>query len=346
MINKDKKMKAVALTQYLPIENTDSFFDTQIETPAAHGRNILVNVLATSINPVDTKVRAPKDKIEEQPRVLGWDAVGIVTAVGDKSQLFNVGDKVFYAGDITRSGSNSEYQLVDERIVGLAPKSLSDEEIAAMPLTSITAWEAIFDRLRIDKQADNSKKSILIINGAGGVGSIAIQIAKQVAGLQVIATASRPETSAWCQTLGADHVINHCEDMVAQLKTLELLHVDYILCLSHTESHFDAMVDLIKPQGSICSIVETSSPLDISRLQSKSATFVWEFMFSRSMFQTEDMIEQHNLLNQLSALLDNGTLKSTLQQTLSPINAENLRAAHALVEQGNMLGKIVISQWH
>ncbi len=337
-------MKAVALTRYLPIDNPDSLVDTELEIPTPLSRDVLVKVHAIAVNPVDTKVRKPKDKVETTPKVLGWDAAGEVIAVGDSVTLFKVGDPVYYAGDITRSGCNAEYQLMDERIVGHKPHSLNFEAAAALPLTAVTAWEALFDRLGITQDlASNQGKSILIIGGAGGVGSIAIQLAKKVAGLNVIATASRPETIAWVKNLGADEAINHhqLQQEIAQLN----IQLDYILCNNDTDGYFEAMAEIVKPQGRICSIVETAKPVNLDLLKSKSATFVWEFMFTRSMYKTDDMIAQHHILQRVAQLIDDGTLVTTLNQVLKPINAANLRKAHAQLESGSTIGKLVLSGW-
>ncbi|MGD1698612.1 zinc-binding alcohol dehydrogenase family protein, partial [Dapis sp. BLCC M229] len=248
--------------------------------PAAKGKDLLVQVKAVSVNPVDTKVRSPQDKVESQPRILGWDAAGIVVEVGAQVTEFQPGDEVYYAGDITRPGSNSEFHLVDARIVGRKPQNLDFAHAAAFPLTGITAWEALFERLNIDKKGADAGKSILIINGAGGVGSIAIQLAK-LAKLKVIATASRPETIAWCQKLGADEVVNHRNNLAEEIEKVGYQNVNYILCLNDTDGHWQAMTRAIEPQGTICSIVENERPLDMETLKSKSAGFVWEFMFIR-----------------------------------------------------------------
>lgn len=345
-------MKAIALTKYLTIDNPESLVDIELEMPQPINRDLLVKVDAISVNPVDTKIRAPKPQVEENPKVLGWDACGTIVSVGDGVSLFQEGDKVFYAGDITRSGSNAEFQLVDERIVGRAPNSLTIEQSAAIPLTALTAWEALIDRLGISLEGalisprqEQTNKSVLVIGGAGGVGSMAIQIASQLAGLKVIATASTAESLAWCEALGADHVINHYHEMPTQLMDLGISGCDYILCCNNTDMHFDTMVEVIKPQGKICSIVDNTKPLELQKLKAKSATFVWEFMFTRAKFQTDDMIEQHHILNEIARLLDEGIFKTTLKETLSPINAENLRLAHQEVEAGNMIGKLVISGW-
>ena len=337
-------MKAVALKAYLPIDNPQSLLDVELENPVPQDHDLLIAVSAISVNPVDTKVRAPKDKHEDQPRVLGWDAVGVVEAIGPAVSLFKPGDRVYYAGDITRPGSNSEYQLVDERIVGRAPASLSNAEAAALPLTAITAWEGLFDRLRINRHED-AAKTLLIIGGAGGVGSIAIQLAKQLTKVTVIATASRPETREWCLSLGADYVVDHRE-LINSMHAAGHEQVDYIFCLNNTDQHWLSLCDLVKPQGIICSIVETKQPVELNGLKNKSASFVWELMFTRSMFQTDDMIEQHHLLNELSGLIDAGKIKTTVTNVLSPINAENLRKAHAQLESGRTIGKVVLEHWH
>lgn len=339
-------MKAVALHRYLPIEHPESLLDIDLPQPQAAGRDLLVAVKAIAVNPVDTKVRAPKDKIEPAPRVLGWDAAGVVEAVGPEVTLFKPGDKVFYAGDITRAGSNSEFQLVDERIVGAMPASLSYEAAAALPLTSITAWEALFERLKVSTPPRAMpRKSILIVGGAGGVGSIAVQLAAKVAGLTVIATASRPESEKWVRQLGARHVVNHFDDIPAQLKALGHAHVDYVLILNDTDKHFPSAAEVIVPQGSICTIVENNGPIDVALLKAKSAGLVWEMMFTRPMFKTPDMIEQHRLLNEIARLVDSGVLTTTASQVLAPINADNLRKAHAAIEDGHMVGKIVLKDF-
>ena len=335
-------MKAVALLKYLPITHPDSLLDIELPKPQAKGRDLLVAMKAVAVNPVDTKVRAPKDKTETAPRVLGWDAAGIVESAGPEVALFKSGDAVFYAGDITRQGSNSEFQLVDERIVGRKPVTLGFAEAAALPLTAITAWEGLFDRLHISPESADKGKRLLIVGGAGGVGSIAIQIAKRVAGLSVITTASRPETAAWCRELGADEVVDHRGDLAANLKAKGIEAVDYILCCNDTDQHFPALARLIAPQGIICTIVENARPLSVELLKSKSAAFAWEFMFARSMFQTPDMIEQHRLLNRVAELIDAGILRTTLKGVLGPINAATLKQAHAELESGKAIGKLVL----
>lgn len=340
-------MKAVGIKEYLPVDQDKCFVEGEVETPVASGYDLLVRVKAISVNPVDTKIRSPKSNVEKELRVIGWDASGEVIAVGEKCERFKEGDQVFYAGSITRSGSNSEFQLVDERIVGKKPINLSYEESAAMPLTTITAWESLFERMGISQSPSrsNSGASLLIIGGAGGVGSVATQLAKNIAQLgTVITTASRSESQEWCEKMGADFSIDHTKLLQPQLQKEGFEYVDYILCCSYTDDYFDQMVELIKPQGSICAIVETrgGSPLPISKLQGKSAKFCWELMFTKSMYGTEDIETLHLLLNKASELLDEGKLASTLTETLGSLTAANLTEAHRRVESGSMIGKLVL----
>ncbi|MFQ2124167.1 zinc-binding alcohol dehydrogenase family protein [Aeromonas jandaei] len=331
-------MKAIALTHYLPSDHPDCFIAAELPDPTPGPRDLLVRVNATSINPVDTKVRAPKAKVENSPRVLGWDAVGEVIATGSEVTLFKAGDRVWYAGDISRPGSNSALQLVDERIASIAPASLNDVEAAALPLTAITAWETLFDRLGLNRE---SRGKLLIIGGAGGVGSIAIQLARQLTGMEVIATASRPETREWCLDMGAHQVVNH-HKLQEELTALGITQVDAIFCTNATAEHWATMAGLIRPFGHICTIAESKEPWDLSLLKSKSVTFSQEFMFTRSLFQTPDMIEQHKLLTQVATLVDQGVLKSTLTKTLPALTPTSLSEAHAEVEAGRMVGKLVI----
>lgn len=337
-------MKAVGLTHYLPIDDPKSLMDLELEKPQPSGHDLLIEVRAIAVNPVDYKIRSVKDQVEAQPKVLGWDAAGVVTAVGPEVTLFKPGDEVFYAGDITRQGCNSEFQLVDERIVGKKPESLDFSQAAALPLTSITAYEAFFDRLGIDPSGANKGETLLIVGGAGGVGSIGIQLAK-LAGLRVIATASRPESADWVTKLGADYIVNHHQPMRPQVEALGLKYLDYIALFNDTDGHWDTSTDLIRPQGHIVSIVENSGPLAQEEMKTKAATFSWELMFTRSIFQTPDMIEQHHLLNRIATWIDDGKIQCTLNNVIKPINAENLRSAHKLLEAGQVIGKIVIEGW-
>ncbi len=337
-------MKAVALKRYLPISDPESLLDVELPDPKPEGRDLLVRVHAVSVNPVDTKVRAPKDQTEAQPRVLGWDAAGVVEAVGPGVTHFKVGDAVFYAGSIVRAGCDSELHLVDERIVGPKPRSLDFAQAAALPLTALTAHEALFDRMAIDLGGRHAGRTLLLLNGAGGVGSIAIQLAK-LAGLRVIATASRPESQQWCRTLGADHVINHREDLPKQLAALGTPEVDYLFNTVDTAAYWKVMGEVIKPFGRMAFIVGTPERFDIGTLMAKSVSFSWELMFTRARFQTQDMDEQRRILTEVAGLIDAGRLRTTLTETLSPINAANLRAAHAKLESGTMVGKLALEGW-
>ncbi|CAM3789595.1 zinc-binding alcohol dehydrogenase family protein [Alkalicoccus chagannorensis] len=337
-------MKAVGLYEYLPAENPESLQDVEVNRPSAAGHDILVEVKAVSINPVDTKIRSPKEGKEESPRILGWDAAGTVTEVGEAVTLFKPGDDVYYAGSVDRQGSNADFQLVDERIAASKPESLDYAEAAAMPLTTITAWEGLFERLGIPKDPQTNKdRTILVIGAAGGVGSIAVQLAKW-AGLTVIGTASREETSNWAESLGADYIINHHEDMGEQVRALGFNEVDNVFCLNSTHIHFPAAGELVKPQGGFCSIVESPEELDMNILKNKSAYFAWEFMFTRPLYQTDDMIEQHNLLTEAAALFESGELKTTLTERKRPLEADVMRAAHQRVEEGSMIGKLVVER--
>lgn len=335
-------MKAIGFKQSLPITEENSFIEFEAEKPTPSGYDLLVKVAANSINPVDYKVRqnAAKDTVLDTPKIIGWDAVGTVEAVGDKTSQFKVGDEVYYAGDITRSGSNAEYQLVDERIVGIKPKSLTVAEAAAIPLTGLTAYEALFDRIKINPENDQGK-TVLILAGAGGVGSIAIQLAKQIAKLAVIATASRPESEKWCKEMGADYVVNH-HNLQAELEKIGHSQVDYILDFAGINSYWESVTEVIKPQGHIVTIVGNSDPLNLSLLKNKSATLSWEFMYTRSMYQTDDVARQCEILNHIAELLDAGILRHTLTTTLKGLTAENLKEAHQMQESGKTIGKTVI----
>jgi len=334
-------MRAVGYKKSLPIDQAESLIDLDIDKPAPQARDLLVQVKAISVNPVDTKVRkraAPKDG--EPPKILGYDATGVVAAVGSEATLFKPGDEVWYAGSIIRPGTNSEFHLVDERIVGRKPKSLDFAAAAALPLTSITAWEMLFDRFGVPRGGGEGK-SLLIIGGAGGVGSIAIQLARTLTKLTVIATASRPETQSWCKELGAHHVIDHGKPMGEQLKERGHRFVDYIFGVTQSDQHFDTIADAIAPQGKF-GLIDDPKPFDFAKLKGKSASLHWESMFVRSSFQTPDMVEQHKLLSEVARMVDAGTIRTTVQENLGVINAANLRRAHAMIESGRTRGKIVL----
>lgn len=339
-----RTMRAVGLTHYLPIDAPGSLIDCRLPLPQPGARDLRVRVAAVSVNPVDTKVRAAKPAVEPTPRVLGWDAAGIVEAVGSDVTLFRPGDEVWYAGSIVRPGSNAEYQCVDERIVARKPRSLDFAEAAAMPLTTITAWEALFERLGLDADGADAGRSLLIIGGAGGVGSIAIQLACR-AGLTTIVTASRPETVEWCRALGATHVVDHRQPLPAQLAELGFAQVDAIANFADTDAYWTTMCELIAPQGRICAIVENRAPLELGLLKAKSAGFLWEFMFTRAQFATPDMIGQHRLLTRVAELVDAGELRTTLRETIGRIDAAGLREAHRRLEGGSVIGKLVLAGW-
>jgi len=337
-------MKAVALTRYLPIDDPQALLDVEIEKPAPRGHEVLVRVEAVSVNPVDAKVRAPKAQVEATPKVLGYDAAGVVEAIGDAVTLFKPGDEVFYAGDIGKPGTNAQFHLVDERIVGAKPRSLDFAHAASIPLTALTAWELLFDRFGFDPDGASRGRSVLLVAGAGGLGSIAIQLTKR-AGLHVIATASRSESIEWCKRMGADHVIDHRRPLRPQLEALGLKHVDAIGSFSGPEPYWAQYADVVAPQGKIGILTTLQSPLDMNLIKNKSASVHWEFMFTRAMFTTADIIRQHEILNRVAQLIDAGELKSALTRTLQPINAANLREAHRLIESGSTIGKIAIAGW-
>ncbi|MPW35630.1 zinc-binding alcohol dehydrogenase family protein [Vibrio sp. B1Z05] len=328
-------MKAIGYQVNLPIDAEQSLQDITLDKPSVAGRDILVKVQAVSVNPVDTKIRAnvaPKSGY----KIIGWDAVGVVDEVGDKVSLFKVGDLVWYAGDLNRSGTNAEYQLVDERIVSKAPTSVSVAQAAALPLTSLTAWEMLFDRIQVDTSAN---KTLLIIGAAGGVGSIMVQLAKKLTKLKVIATASRPESVQWLQSLGADQVIDHNKSMSEQLGMKDC--IDYVVSLNNTEQHMPEVVTLIKPQGKF-GLIDDPTAFDIRALKAKSISLHWEFMYTRSMFETGDMHTQHDILANVAKMIDDKQITTTLGEHFGTINAQNLKRAHALLESQQARGKIVL----
>jgi zinc-binding alcohol dehydrogenase family protein len=333
-------MRAVGYKRSLPIDQAEALIDLEIDKPTPQGRDLLVQVKAVSVNPVDYKVRKRADPGGGEPKILGFDATGVVAAVGPGVTLFKAGDEVWYAGSIVRPGTNSEFHLVDERIVGAKPKSLDFAAAAALPLTSITAWEMLFDRFGI-AQGGGGGKSLLLIGGAGGVGSIAIQLARALTDLTVIATASRPETQDWCKKLGAHHVVDHSKPMAEQLKAIGYRFVDYIFGVTESGQHFDTICDVIAPQGKF-GLIDDPKSLDVAKLKGKSASLHWEAMFTRSTFQTPDMDAQHRLLNAVAAMVEKGAIRTTVAENFGKINAANLRRAHARIESGTTRGKIVL----
>ena len=332
-------MKAIGYKENLPIEDSKSLQDVELAMPKATGRDILVEIKAISVNPADYKVRAGMPVEGDDWKIIGWDATGTVKEVGEDVSLFKVGDEVWYAGDFTRQGSYAQFQVVDERIVGKKPLSLSYAEAAALPLTSLTAWGMLFDRLEVAKTDDN--KSILVIGAAGGVGSILVQLVKKLTKLNIIGTASREETRAWLKELGADTVINHRNKLSEEFEKYNLSAPEYVVSLNATEQHVDEIAKLIKPQGKF-GFIDAPKSLNVMPFMGKAVSTHIELMFTRSMFQTEDMVEQHNILNEVSELIDNGTVRTTLGENFGTINAENLRKAHAFLETGKAKGKIVL----
>ncbi|MGV1758222.1 zinc-binding alcohol dehydrogenase family protein [Rhizobium sp. A22-96] len=335
-------MRAVAYKQPQPISAETSLIDIDLPTPEAKGHDLLVEVKAVSVNPVDVKIRANVAPAEGEYKIIGWDASGIVRAVGPDVTMFKPGDEVFYAGAINRGGSNVEFHLVDERIVGAKPKSLDFPAAAALPLTSITAYETLFDRLKVQDPVPGVANAILIIGGAGGVGSIAIQIARALTDLTIIATASRPETQAWVKELGAHHVIDHSKPLAPQIEALGIGAPAFVFSTTNTTDHITSIVEAIAPQGRFA-LIDDPKTLDVVPFKRKAVSIHWELMFTRPLFNTADMIEQHKLLTKVAELVDAGKMRSTLTETAGTINAANLKKAHALVETGKMKGKVVLA---
>ncbi|MGE3151219.1 MAG: zinc-binding alcohol dehydrogenase family protein [Nitrospiraceae bacterium] len=335
-------MKAVGYKQPLPISHAESLMDIEMPRPTAGGRDLLVKVEAVSVNPVDVKVRTRAAPEGAPYKVLGWDAAGVVTGIGPEAKIFRVGDEVYYAGSLTRPGTNAEFHLVDERIVGKKPKSLDYPAAAALPLTTITAWELLFDRFGVRPGKSPGAGTLLIVGAAGGVGSILIQLARRLTGLTVIATASRPETRQWCLELGAHHVIDHTKPLVSQLRDRAIPEVELIASLTATDTHYSELVEALAPQGKV-GLIDDPQTLDATLLKRKSASLHWEFMFARPVYQTPDMSAQHMLLDEVADLVDAGVLRTTLAETLGTINAVNLKKAHALIETGRTRGKLVLT---
>ncbi len=338
-------MKAVGYIKSLPINDPESLQDIELPQPIATGRDLLVKVGAIAVNPVDCKVRTRASGAEGKHKVLGWDAVGEVVATGEAATEFRPGDVVYYAGDLNRQGSNAEYQLVDERLVGIKPRSLSDAEAAALPLTSITAWEILFEHLDIKQQTPDSKEKsdevILVVGAAGGVGSILIQLAKVITGATIIATASRESSASWVKELGADYVVDHSKPLQPQIEALGIGQVTHVASLNSTDSYFESYVELLVPFGKIAMIDDPKS-LDVMKMKPKSLSLHIEFMFARSMFKASDMNEQGRLLSRVSDLVDSGYLQTTAGKNVGAINADNLKAAHEELESGKSIGKIVL----
>ena len=333
------QMKAIGYTERGPISAETSVVEFSTDTPQPGPNDLLVDVRGISVNPVDVKVRANRQPPEGEPRILGFDAAGIVKEAGAATTRFEPGDEVFYAGDFTRAGTNAEFHVVDERIVGRKPTSLGFAEAAAMPLTSITAWEILFDSFAL-REGEGEGEALLVVGGAGGVGSILIQLAKELTGLTVIATASRPDTRAWVRTMGADRIVNHRNPLDEEMRALGIAP-RYVAALTNTDEHFASIVELIKPRGHIA-MIDDPPDLDITAIKLKALSFSWEFMFARSMFRTDDMDVQHELLNRVAGLIDEGSLVPTVVRHGGEMGVESLRAALALQESGTAIGKTVL----
>lgn len=335
-------MKAVGYLTALPIEHPDALQDIDLPAPSAHGHDLLVEMRAVSVNPVDTKLRRNPANNSDSFKVLGFDACGVVKAIGDHVTLFKPGDEVWYAGSILRPGSNSEFQLVDERIAGRKPASISFAQAAALPLTGITAWELLFDRFGINPEAPQPNVCLLVVGAAGGVGSVMVQLGGLLASATVIGTASRPETRQWLASLGVQNILDHSLPLGEELARIGFTQVSHVASLTHTHQHYPALIEALAPQGKLGLIDDPATPLDIMPMKRKSLSLHWEFMFTRPLFATPDMIHQHHILNKMADLVDAGQLQSTLTLHLGTINAENLRQAHALLESGKAIGKIVL----
>ncbi|MBO0142521.1 zinc-binding alcohol dehydrogenase family protein [Agrobacterium sp. Ap1] len=336
-------MRAVGFNQNQPISSETALVDIYLPMPEAKGRDLLVEIRAISVNPVDTKTRKNAVLEPGQYKVLGYDAAGVIKAVGPDVKLFKPGDEVYYAGAINRQGTNAEFHLVDERIVGPKPKTLSFEEAAALPLTAITAYETLFHRMRVQDKVASAWNAVLLIGGAGGVGSIAIQLLRELSDVTVIATGSRPETQDWIRQLGAHHVLDHSKPLARQIAELAIGAPAFVFSITETSQHIGDILELIAPQGRLGLIDDPKEPVDVRQFKRKALSIHWETMFARPVFQTADMIEQHKLLTQVAELVDAGKIKTTLSDVLGPINATNLKAAHALIESGKTRGKLVLS---
>jgi zinc-binding alcohol dehydrogenase family protein len=334
-------MKAVVYRKPLPANDSQSLIDVELSKPEPGPRDLLVKVEAISVNPVDTKIRRNVDPAGTD-KVLGWDVAGTVVATGSEVTRFKAGDAVWYAGELERPGANSEWHVVDERVVGRKPSTLGMAEAAALPLTAVTAWELMFQRMGIPHGTQGRPATLLVVGAAGGVGSIAVQLARRLTGLTVIGTASRPETRAWVAEMGAHHVVDHSKPLVDEVRAVAPEGVDYVLALTRTEDHFAALVELLKPQGKFGLIDDPAEPIDIRLMKRKSLSLHWELMYTRSLFRTDDMGEQGHLLDEVANLVDAGAVRTTMRENFGTINASNLRRAHALLESGTTIGKVVL----
>ncbi|MCL6707591.1 zinc-binding alcohol dehydrogenase family protein [Pseudomonas sp. R2.Fl] len=334
-------MKAIGYRTAGALDRDDALVDIELPRPVPEGRDILVQVAAISVNPVDTKIRKGVSAPDGEWKVLGWDVAGKVVETGPQASLFRPGEDVFYSGTLLRPGADSEFHLVDERLVGRKPRTLSKAEAAALPLTAVTAWEMLFDRLDIRKPVPGAANAIVIVGGAGGVGSIAIQLVRALTDVTVIATASRPETQAWVKELGAHHVVDHSKPIAEQVAALNIGSPAFVFSTTETHRHLGEIIELIAPQGRF-GLIDDPASLDVIGFKRKAVSIHWELMFTRSIYQTPDMEEQGKLLNEVSRLVDEGKVRTTITETFSPINAANLKKAHAILESGKAKGKVVL----
>lgn len=337
-------MHVIAYREPKPVTADDALIDLDLPRPTPAGRDLLVEVKAVSVNPVDVKLRANVKPGADTPRVLGWDAAGVVVSTGPQATLFKPGDAVYYAGALDRPGTNAQYHAVDERIVGPMPRTLDYAQAAAMPLTTITAWEALFDRLDVQRLVPGAARAMVIIGAAGGVGSMAVQLARALTDLTVIATASRPESAQWVRQLGAHHVIDHAQPLAAQVLALGIGQPAFVFSTTHTAEHMPGIAELIAPQGRLV-LIDDPKVLDVMPLKRKSVSLHWEFMFTRSLLATADIEQQHWLLEKVARLVDEGQIRTTLRETLRPLQASTLKQAHAMVEGNRMIGKVVVADW-
>lgn len=337
-------MKAIGYTSSLPADHKDALFAFEAPDPVPGPRDLLVRVKAISVNPVDTKVRMRRQGTAEAPVILGWDAAGVVERSGDAVSGFAVGDEVYYAGSLTRPGTNAELHLVDARIAARKPRTLGFAEAAALPLTALTAYEGLFDRLKLARGTADDKTVLLIVGAAGGVGSMAVQLARRLTSATIVGTASRPESIAWVKALGADHVADHTKPLAEELKRLGLPAAHLVFSLTGTAGHWAQLVEALRPQGTIC-VIDDPAALDVNLLKPKSGALAWEFMFTRSMFETDDMDAQHRILSEVAGLVDEGLLRTTLGAHFGPITPDNLKRAHLALESGRSIGKIVLEGW-
>ncbi|WP_304119235.1 zinc-binding alcohol dehydrogenase family protein [Mycolicibacterium bacteremicum] len=329
-------MRAVGSFDGLPVDDPKALQNIEIDVPDLRPHDVLVRVEAVSVNPVDIKRRGALQPTAE-PVILGHDAAGVIEAVGPAVTTLSVGDEVWYAGDVSRPGTNADLHAVDERIVSRKPSSLSFAEAAALPLTTITAWETLFERFALTAA---STGDLLVLGAAGGVGSVMIQLAKKLTGVRVIGTASRPDSREWALTMGADAVIDH-HDLAAQARDIAPAGIDYLFS-PHSAGNIDVYAEIVRPFGHITAIDEPEG-LELVVLKEKSIAWHWELMFTRALFGY-DMIAQQKLLAATADLVDRGEIATTVTSIVTGFDADGIREAHRAVESGRMIGKVVVTR--